>query len=263
MRSLKNSNLILALGILAAAIFWCLDATIDVVFFADDEDESILESIFSPHAHEIYMRGIVLFLFVIVSFFARNLLLAQERINRELNHHKTNLEDIVSIRTEQLEKLASIDDLTQLYNRRKFFELMEYEINRHSRYKHPLSIIMIDIDHFKSVNDKYGHQVGDEALQQVSNTLLSLIRSTDIFGRIGGEEFALVLPETDKQAAKEFAERIRVCIENEKFPHLERITICLGVTEFYDDDSLKSIMSRADIALYAAKESGRNKVVTA
>lgn len=260
--NVKNKpNQILFLGILAGLTFWLIDGTVDALVF--EEDESILESIISPHDHEIYMRSIVMLLFIGTSLFARYLLKQQENINRELSYHKNNLENIVSLRTEQLEILATIDDLTQVYNRRKFFELAQYEVERNARHQHPLTIIMMDIDHFKNINDTHGHQVGDKTLQALSQTIKALVRSTDVFGRIGGEEFALVLPETTKQAAKDFAERIRKCIENEKFPIIERLTISMGVTQLYPDDTSSSLFSRADIALYAAKESGRNRVVTA
>jgi len=262
MKSLKNSNIILALGILASAVFWCLDAAIDVYFFGD-EDDSLLESIFSPGNHELYMRGIVLFLFLLTSFIARSLLKQQELISRDLEKHKNNLQGLVEMRTEQLEKLATIDDLTQILNRRKFFELARYEIIRNDRHQHPLSVIMIDIDHFKKINDIHGHQAGDQTLQLLTRTITDIVRTTDIFGRIGGEEFALVLPETDKLAAKELAERIRQCIENTIFPAIEHITISLGVTQYYTDDNSSTIFNRVDVALYAAKESGRNKVVVA
>ena len=258
----NNSNTILALAILASAVFWCLDATIDVVFFGD-EDDSILESIFLPETHELYMRGIVLFLFLIVSFYARGLLIKQEGTSVELEKHKNNLQGLVDMRTEQLETLATIDDLTQIYNRRKFFELAKEEIARNSRYKHGLTIIIIDIDHFKKINDLHGHQMGDKTLKHLTSTISSLIRNTDIFGRIGGEEFSLILPETSKQATKEFAERMRACIENARPPNIERITISMGVTQVYDDDTYESAFSRADIALYAAKNNGRNCIVSA
>ena len=207
----NNPNIILVLAILASAIFWCLDGFIDVVYFGD-EDETLLKSIFFPDAHEFYMRGIVLFLFLMFSFYARSLLIKQETTSEELEKHKNNLQGLVDMRTEQLETLATIDDLTQIYNRRKLFELAKEEIIRNSRYKHGLTIIIIDIDHFKKINDLHGHQVGDKTLQRFTSTISSLIRDTDIFGRIGGEEFSLVLPETSKQAAKEFAERMRRCI---------------------------------------------------
>ena len=258
----NNPNIILALAVLASAVFWCLDGIIDVVFFGD-EDVTLLNSIFFPDAHEFYMRGIVLFLFLIFSFYVRSLLIKQENTSQELKKHKNNLQGLVDMRTEQLETLATIDDLTQIYNRRKFFELAKEEISRNSRYKHGLTLIIIDIDHFKKINDLYGHQAGDKTLQHLTNTISSLIRSTDIFGRIGGEEFSLVLPETPKQAAKEYAERMRACIENDKSPNIERITISMGLTQLYDDDTYESAFSRADIALYAAKNNGRNCIVSA
>lgn len=258
----QTPNLIVFFGLLAALIFWCMDAVIDIVIFGDN-NESIFESIFVPSAHELYMRGIVAFLFLLVTFFARSLLQKQKAISQELEKHKNNLEGLVCMRTEQLEKLATIDDLTQIYNRRHFFELAHYEIDRNSRHQYPLSFIMIDIDYFKKINDLYGHQVGDQTLQLLTRTVSSIIRSTDVFGRIGGEEFALVLPETEKQTAKELSERIRLCIQNTKFPGIEHITISVGITQLYPDDTSNSIFNRADIALYAAKESGRNRIVAA
>ena len=261
MTTKNKSNLVLYLAVLASIVFWLLDALIDTLFF--DGDESLFESIFQPTTHEIYMRSTVLILFLIVSYIARILLKQQEKISHELENHKYNLEELVAKRTEQLEKLATIDDLTQIYNRRKFFEMAKYEIERDERYQHPLSVIMIDIDHFKDVNDLHGHQAGDQTLQIISKAILSIIRTTDIFGRIGGEEFSIVLPETSKQDAKNLAERIRVCIENETFPGIGNLTVCLGVTQLFSDDRLNSIFNRADIALYAAKNGGRNRVISA
>ena len=258
----NNPNIVLVFALLASAVFWSLDATIDVVFFGD-EDDTFIESMFFPDAHEFYMRGIVLFLFLLFSLYARNLLLKQLATSEELKKHKNNLQGLVDERTNELEILATIDDLTKIYNRRKFFELAKKEFARNSRYKHGLAIIMIDIDHFKKINDLHGHQTGDKTLQRLTSTISSLIRNTDIFGRIGGEEFSLILPETPKQAAKEFAERMRACIENEKHPKINRLTISMGLTQLYDDDTFESAFNRADVALYAAKNNGRNCVVSA
>ena len=264
MKSSDYSKLVLALGVLASAIFWCLDATIDVLFFADgEEDETILGSIFSPSAHELYMRGIVVLLFTITSIIARNLIHTQEKTNQELNKHKNNLQGLVEMRTEQLEKLATIDDLTQVYNRRKIYELAGYEIDRSIRYKHPLSVIMIDIDHFKKINDSYGHDIGDKILQQVCDSISAIIRKPDIFGRVGGEEFMLLLPETSGDDASDFAERIRTTIEQKEFETVKNVTISLGVTECVEEDNILPLFKRADNALYTAKNDGRNRVVSA
>ena len=118
---MNKSDRIIYIGICAGLIFWIIDGTIDALFF--ENDENIIESIFFPTAHEIYMRSIMFALIMAVSFYARFLIRKQDIVNRELSFHKNNLEGIVSERTEQLEKLATIDDLTQLFNRRKFFEL--------------------------------------------------------------------------------------------------------------------------------------------
>ena len=155
-----------------------------------------------------------------------------------------------------------LKDLHPIYNRRKLYELADIEIERSLRYKHPLSVIMIDIDHFKEINDNYGHDIGDQALQILTSTISNLIRTADIFGRIGGEEFVLILPDTDMKSAREFAERIRLCIENEKFPEVKHITISLGVTECIKEDKLHPLFKRADIALYTAKNDGRNRVAS-
>lgn len=262
MKIKNSSNITFTIGIIAGFLFWLLDAVIDVVFFSD-EDNTIFKSIFAPEAHELYMRGIVLILFFITSLITRTLVIKQEKISLELEKHRNNLQGLVEMRTEQLEKLATIDDLTQIYNRRKLYELTGYEIERSLRYKHPLSVIMIDIDHFKQINDIHGHDIGDQTIQSLSNTISDIIRKTDIFGRVGGEEFMLVLPDTDLKAAKEFAERIRLCVENEKFNMVEHITISLGVTQCVEQDNIHPLFKRADSALYTAKNHGRNCVVSA
>lgn len=234
-----------------------------MLYFFNGADKNIFKSIFSPEAHELYMRGIVLFLFFITSLLARSLLIKQENISQELKKHRNNLQGLVEMRTEQLEKLATTDDLTQVYNRRKLYELAGYEVERSLRYKHPLSIIMIDIDHFKKINDNFGHDIGDQTLKTLTKVISNTIRAIDIFGRIGGEEFMLVLPDTNKIEAKEFAERLRASVEKENFPTVKHITISLGVTECVEEDKLNPLFKRADIALYAAKNDGRNRVVSA
>lgn len=261
MIAINKPDLVLYLGISAGLVFGILDALIDAIYF--DEGDSLLDSIFSPNPHEIYMRSIVLGLFIAVSLYARTLLKQQEKISSELEKHKNNLEGLVVKRTEQLEKLATIDDLTQIYNRRKLYELADYEIERSLRYNQPLSVIMIDIDHFKKINDTHGHDIGDQTLLSLSKIISNIIRKTDVFGRIGGEEFVLILPGTDIKSAKEFAERIRLCIENEKFSGVNHITISLGVTQCIEEDKLRPLFKRADTALYAAKNDGRNRVVSA
>jgi len=163
----------------------------------------------------------------------------------------------------KLLKLSNYDSLTNLYNRRVFEEKLALEIIRANRYKHSLSLCMLDIDYFKNVNDSYGHQKGDEVLMEVSKLIKSTLRDIDFCGRYGGEEFVIVLPETSSSEAKEFAERLRSKISNEVFilDNKEKfnITISAGISEISEkSNSLESLIKLADLAMYHAKNSGRN-----
>lgn len=155
---------------------------------------------------------------------------------------------------------ATIDKLTDIYNRRKFEEILKQEIERTKRYKSPLSLLMFDIDHFKKINDTYGHQVGDYVLKTIADIVRNNIRTTDSFGRWGGEEFMILLPETTLKNAGELAEKIRNIIENYIFKDVKLVTISCGVTQFIQDDTFDSFIKRVDDALYNAKKQGRNRI---
>jgi len=165
----------------------------------------------------------------------------------------------------QLSELAFVDSLTGAYTRRFFDKHAKLEIERAKRYAHPIALILMDLDHFKSVNDRYGHLAGDKVLISVANICHDVIRENDIFCRYGGEEFMLLLPETDVASAKSLAERIRVLIEateitfNNKKIH---ITISLGYTGVCQvvDEVFEQLLKHADAALYTAKKMGRNRV---
>jgi len=159
----------------------------------------------------------------------------------------------------QLRFLADIDSLTGFYNRRKIEELLQSEIERAKRYSDPLSVVFIDIDNFKQINDTFGHRVGDEVLKRVADLIRREIRKTDFAGRFGGEEFILILPETDPQRAVIVAERIRERIEKEDFGAGE-VTVSIGVTGLRRDDDYGSLFVRMDRAMYAAKRKGKNRV---
>jgi diguanylate cyclase (GGDEF)-like protein len=166
----------------------------------------------------------------------------------------------------EVQTMATIDWLTNLYNRRHFFRLGEEEIARARRYRHDISVIMIDIDHFKSVNDTHGHSVGDEVLCAIAKRILAGLRQSDIAGRYGGEEFALVLPETDLESAAEIvAERLRDTIASRPIDTAEgplHVTISVGVAGVdVSHENLLDALTRADSGLYAAKHAGRNKVI--
>jgi diguanylate cyclase (GGDEF)-like protein/PAS domain S-box-containing protein len=165
---------------------------------------------------------------------------------------------------EEVQNLALTDALTGLYNRRGLFEIGHIEFTRTRRLERPFSIIMIDIDHFKQVNDQYGHPVGDQVLQFMASELGSTVRGIDIVGRYGGEEFAILLSGSDGKAAMDLAERLRVMIGETLFYVEEneiRLTISLGVAESNENNpNLETLVARADQALYIAKHRGRNRV---
>ena len=161
---------------------------------------------------------------------------------------------------EEISRIAAEDDLTGLYNRRKINELIHDEIERSERYKKGFSIIIMDIDFFKRVNDRFGHLAGDQLLKMFSDIMRDTIRHTDTAGRWGGEEFVVLCPETKMDGAMALADKIRQRIESYIFNSFGKQTASFGVACYVDDDSVDSIISRADIALYDAKNSGRNRV---
>lgn len=175
-----------------------------------------------------------------------------------------NLTDITYLQEEKLKAQykASHDELTRVYNRAKFDELFEIEYLRARRYSRPVSIAILDIDHFKSVNDTYGHLVGDEILKNMAKICKNNVRATDLFCRWGGEEFVLLMVETELDVATDVCENLRLGIEKIDFDRLPKITVSFGVTQINGEDTKESIFSRADEALYEAKQTGRNKVVS-
>ena len=171
------------------------------------------------------------------------------------------LEFEVEKRTEELEHIAITDGLTQLYNRTKMdMELQKLE-GIYKRYGRVFSVIMIDIDYFKSVNDTFGHQVGDSVLKQFAKILKENIRNTDFIGRWGGEEFLIVCPETSEENATTLALNLRKQIEETLFEKVGHKTMSVGVAQIKDEIDLDNLISNADNAMYFAKENGRNKVV--
>jgi len=168
-----------------------------------------------------------------------------------------------------IERMSITDDLTQLFNRRYFHDRLGGEIERARRYDHPLSLFLMDIDHFKKINDKYGHQTGDEVLKTIGGILRSSTRSADIVARYGGEEFVVLLPEATNQAARATAEKLRMAIEHHPFVLPDRsvlhVTASFGVstldmTDKHNTDVADRIVKKADDAMYQAKQAGRNQV---
>lgn len=204
-------------------------------------------------------------------------IMLNERLIAQLKESNAKLESKVRQRTKRLEgllneinHLASVDSLTELANRRVFFEGLEKEINRAKRYKRELTLVMIDIDFFKKINDTYGHPAGDEVLRQLGEIMRENTRPSDLVGRIGGEEFAIIMPETGIEGASNFVERLRERVESEEILtrgeeiNTIKVTISAGVCTVNEDNASvepEKLVIAADEALYEAKRSGRNKWV--
>ncbi len=169
----------------------------------------------------------------------------------------------MNVKNKQLKTLAITDQLTQLYNRLKLDEVLAYEIARALRDKSPLTVAIIDIDKFKSVNDTFGHQIGDAVLIGVAGVMLKNIRSTDTVGRWGGEEFMLILPNTPLESAIEHVNHLRKKIEGSQFNPVKQVTISAGLASCVEFGCAKRLVEDADQALYEAKNNGRNRVEAA
>lgn len=183
-------------------------------------------------------------------------------LNKRLQETQKELEEA----NKRLTQLAIKDDLTGAYNRRYFLAQASQHHSYQVRYQMPVSVMMLDIDHFKKVNDTFGHHAGDIALIEFSNTCRNNLRDTDMFSRLGGEEFAISLPGLDLARASQTAEKIRQLIEqlevNYKDDKMITFTVSIGVVEMQQQESLESALSRADKALYTAKRTGRNRVIS-
>jgi len=180
-------------------------------------------------------------------------------LSRDLNKKNRALKEA----NKKIENLMRHDELTGLSNRRHFMEYIQSEIANAHRYKKPLALVMCDLDHFKAVNDTYGHGVGDLLLQAISMVLSNETRKGELAARIGGDEFAIVLTQTPLEKGKMFTERIRRSISEISLDEIiSPITLSLGITELKPNESIDTFLKRADMAMYKAKKSGRNKVCT-
>jgi diguanylate cyclase (GGDEF)-like protein len=193
---------------------------------------------------------------------------AKRREQVALKHAAELAHEIEERRKDQaiLETLATTDALTGLSNRRHFFQLAEQELQRLQRYGRPLSLIMIDLDHFKDINDYHGHQVGDQAMAEVASRVQASLRSVDLAGRYGGEEFAILLPETTMEAATQVAERLRRTVAGQPIATTQgavSLTMSLGIAQLDPrEPTLDALIRQADRALYKAKADGRNRWAT-
>ncbi len=184
------------------------------------------------------------------------------RLKRVLRERRLTQERLQML--EELKKLSITDGLTQLYNSRHFYTQLKSEIERFKRYGQQLSLLLLDIDHFKIYNDTFGHLEGDKILIRIGQIINACLRKMDTAYRYGGEEFTIVLPGTPGEEAKTVAERLRAAVAAEDFTDGDepgsRITISIGVTQYCPEEPISSFVQRADQAMYQSKQNGRNKV---
>jgi len=253
-------------GFLTGLIFWSMDAFIDVYIL--DEEQTFFENLVMPdESTELWMRSLVVIVFTIMGFFSYNTIKKHIKLDNLLFDYQHKLEAIVSEKTEELkvknkelEKLANFDSLTGLFNRRKTSEILETELKRFNRNNLVFSLMFFDIDHFKKINDTYGHDIGDVVLKNFANILISNVRSIDSVGRWGGEEFLIILIESNSEKAKIVAEKIQANLSEVNFEPVGKITASVGISESTDSDSHATLIKRADEALYRAKDLGRNRI---
>lgn len=222
----------------------------DVDTLVEAERAKMEASLQSQRGHALAVAaGIVIFCTLVIVFFER-------QIAKLIASYEQKIEGY----THSLEEASFTDSLTGLYNRVRLDEVFRYESSQFKRYEKAFSIILMDVDHFKSINDTYGHQVGDRVLVEVAGVLRDNTRETDTVGRWGGEEFLLICPETRMESAMQLAEKIRLIIEARDFQTVGRVTSSFGISTFHGGDDPEAMLERADRALYRAKASGRNRV---
>jgi diguanylate cyclase (GGDEF)-like protein len=267
------------IGLVFVLVFWLVDSAVDTYIF--EQSNMYIESLLAPEGMELWSRCLVTTLLLSFSFLLMFVYRKHLNAAQQLSTYKKHLEHIVNERTSdlkvrneqlhneiterqkaeaKLEYLATIDPLTSIFNRRKFNEILAYELKRNERHNKGLSLILCDLDHFKGINDSFGHDAGDEVLITFTKMISSAIRKSDVFARWGGEEFVLLLPETSLETATRIAGKLRLLTDTTMIPQIGRITASFGVTQHQTDDREIDLIKRADQALYKAKENGRNRV---
>lgn len=243
---------------------WAIDAGVDVLI-SDDEDD-YLESVLSTDSTELWMRTLVLLVLTGGGLVGQSMVRKVSRIAEQLAEHEAKLEELVEERTHELEEknrileeLAITDPMTGLHNRRHFQAVLRSEIERYNRSQTPFSLIMMDVDYFKTINDLQGHEIGDEVLRALADLLREQVRKADTLARWGGEEFMLLAYGADTEGARHVAEKMRAACAGHDFGVEQEVTMSFGICEYEPSLDCSSLLKQADMALYLAKERGRNR----
>jgi len=252
----KDSRRVAWGGVLLVPLFWMADAFLDVYLF--NLGYEFHHGIFELEPVEIYMRLLISVLFIAFGLYAAFLLDRAERVECELRDTNNQLLQL----KQELEHLAGTDPLTGAYNRRTFHEVLSKAISNAMRHDHHFALLMIDVDHFKQVNDTFGHHAGDDVLRGLCDLLATSVRSSDQLFRVGGEEFCLLVTVTDEEDALKLAEKLQLAVASHRFARVGNITASFGIAHFMGSDTQESIYARADEAMYEAKRRGRNCIVS-
>lgn len=276
--SRRSSYGAVLIGLVGAALFWLLDAALEK--FVAGIDQPYLDILFCPGTVEFRTRLMATALIIVLVLLAAWLLRRKEDSLARLQHGRFLLEEMAielghkneklkaeigrrKAIEERLATLADTDELTGIHNRRKFDELLNLELRQEARYQRGLCLMMLDIDHFKDINDHFGHAIGDDVLKELAYLVEEIRRDADSFFRVGGEEFCLITFASNGANLETACEKIRKAVSAHAFEVIEHLTVSVGATHYQAGDTRESIFKRADGALYKAKQTGRDRVVIA
>lgn len=227
-------------------------STLRILLVSGNDDRMFLFSAYTSDKILVLLQYMLFILLVFSLLFIIN-----SRLLKDIGEYLSERERLV----QEFKRMATTDGLTGIYNRMKLEPIMTAEVLRSRRYGRLMSILLIDIDHFKLVNDNYGHNIGDAVLRDVAAVLKENLRDADSLGRWGGEEFLVVAPETSTEGARKIAEKLRHAVASHKFIREIKVTISVGVASLMADEWEEDMVRRADEAMYVAKNSGRNRIV--
>lgn len=266
-------------GLLSGMLLWLLDAMVDV--YVLQVPQSLVENLIFPPLFDVALRTGIIVLMVALGVVARRKLKRQESLQQELLEYKNRLEELIELRAEEvrnpsdsvnseitvlkdrtrdLEEIASIDGLTRFYNRRKFGDLIDYELARKQRYHHSLSLILVDIDRFSEIAAVHGQATSEHVIRSVANRIRSRIRATDIPARWSEDEFAILIPETRQGDARRLAQKLVKSIDGTLIDNFGLVSVSCGVTEAQVHDNVELFTDRCVEAVRLAREGGGNQV---
>jgi len=215
-----------------------------------------------PHLNYSTLNIFTFSIYLIAFYFIVNIYeIIKKNQSDTLKNLNENLEKIVAKKTKELQELAITDQLTGLRNRNGIHDIFQYERIQSLRYKRSLSLIMMDIDFFKLINDKHGHLMGDSVLKELAHTFKSTLRESELIIRWGGEEFLIIATNANETKAKEIAQRIVNAVKQTDFTIHSKVTLSMGIASLHEKETFESLLEKADKALYKAKNTGRDKVV--